>query len=149
MVKEIIKKENIKLKVYAENWQEAIEEAGKLLLNSNYISYGYITSMIDTVKKLGPYIVIVPNIAIAHARPSESVLKEGISMITLKNPVEFGNKDNDPVDIVFAFGAKSPNEHLAELTKLVRILENQSIIDEIRKSNDIDFVYGVINSLAI
>lgn len=149
MVKEIIKKENIKLKVYVENWVEAIEEAGKLLLNSKHISYEYITSMIDTVKKLGPYIVIAPNIAIAHARPNESVLKEGISMITLKKPVEFGNKDNDPVDIVFAFGAKSSNEHLAELTKLARILENQSIIEKIRKSSDIDFVYKVINKLII
>ena len=57
--------------------------------------------MINAVEELGPYIVIIPHIAIAHARPSDNVLKNGISLITLKEPVEFGNKDNDPVYYIF------------------------------------------------
>ncbi|SKC84284.1 PTS sugar transporter subunit IIA [Maledivibacter halophilus] len=147
MTKELIKKDNIELNVYCEDWKEAIRNAGNLLIKTGYVNENYVDNMIENVKKLGPYIVIVPHIAIAHSRPSENVLKEGISMITLLNPVKFGNEANDPVDIVFSFGAKSKDIHLEELKGLAKIIENESIIEEIRQAKDREYVYKLINKL--
>ena len=48
------------------------------------------------------------------------MLRNGISLITLKEHVEFGNKDNDPVDIVFSLCAKSHKSHLNVLENLSR-----------------------------
>ena len=143
--RDIIKKENIKLNVYAKDWKGAVREAGNLLLSSEYINEEYIEDMVKAVEDLGPYIVIVPHIAIAHARPTNEVLKNGMSLITLEKPVEFGSEDNDPVDMVFAFCARSKENHLEALQELVGILDNEKKIERLRNIEDIEEAYYILN----
>lgn len=143
--KRIMDKENIRLNVEAKNWKEAIRESGKILKDNGYIGEQYIEDMINAIEELGPYIVIAPHIAMAHARPSGDVLKDGISLATLKEPVEFGNEDNDPVDLVFSLCAKSPQSHLKVLEYLAKVLEDESKVHILRKSENIDEVYNILN----
>jgi PTS system ascorbate-specific IIA component len=145
----IVDRENIRLKVNADSWDKAIREAGTLLVNSGKIKDGYIEHMIESVTTFGPYMVIIPHVAIAHARPDENVLEEGVSLITLEKPVEFGNRDNDPVDIIIAFAARSNTGHLETITKLSRFLENEQHLNDIRNSRDIDGVFRLINQTMI
>ena len=145
----IVEKENIRLKVRADSWDQAIYEAGALLLKSGKIKQAYIQQMIESVTTYGPYIVIIPHVAIAHARPDENVLEEGMSLITLEKPVHFGNKANDPVDIVFAFAAKSSNGHLTTIAQLSSFLENEQHLMDIRNSRDINEVFQLINQTSI
>lgn len=144
---EIITRNNIKLKVKADNWEEAIKEAGKLMLKNNTIKEQYIENMIISVKTLGPYIVIAPHIAIAHARPDSNVLKSDISIITLENSVEFGNEENDPVKIVIAFSAESNEGHLVQLTAIAQLLEDEEKVNKILNSTDEEEVYQIINNI--
>lgn len=144
--KKIIEKENIRLKVEAVDWREAIRKSGEILRINGYVKEGYIEDMIKAVEELGPYIVVIPHIALAHARPSEKVLRSGISLITLKEPVEFGNKDNDPVDIVFSLCAKSHKSHLNVLENLSRVLAEEEKVQLLRDSNNVDQVYSVLNN---
>ena len=65
--------------------------------------------MIETVEKMGPYIVIAPGLALAHSRPSEAVLKTGLSWVRLSTPVKFGNKANDPVSLVIGLAGHDEN----------------------------------------
>lgn len=147
MEKRLIQKENIKLKISCIDWKDAIEKGGNLLVETGYITEEYVKEMIKTVHKFGPYIVIAPHIAIAHAKPSKEVLKEGISLVTLNNPVNFGSEDNDPVDIVFSFCAKSQSSHLNELKKLVKIIENEDLINKIRDAEKNEIVHEIVNNL--
>ncbi|SHK29273.1 PTS system IIA component, L-Asc family [Anaerobranca californiensis DSM 14826] len=141
----IIELRNIKTKVECVNWQQAIKEAGNLLVKSGYIKEGYVEEIIKTVETLGPYFVIIPHIALAHARPSDLVLRNGLSIITLKDPVEFGKKENDPVKIVIAFCAKSGEEHLDTLRKLALIFEEPEVIDEIVRADKPKTIYKILN----
>lgn len=143
----IIDKENISLKIEANDWREAIRRSGEILKSNGYVKDEYIEDMVKAVEELGPYIVIIPHIAIAHARPSESVLKNGISLVTLREPVEFGNKDNDPVDLVFSLCATSNKSHLKALEKLSIVLEDEKKIQILRSSEDIDQVYKILNNI--
>ncbi|HBF39463.1 MAG TPA: hypothetical protein DDW50_19355 [Firmicutes bacterium] len=145
----IVEKENIRLKVNAARWDKAIYEAGILLLNSGKIKEAYIYNMIESVTTYGPYMVIIPHVAIAHARPDENVLEEGVSLITLEKPVEFGNKDNDPVDLIFALAAKSDNGHLSGIIRLSNFLENTQYLNEVRNSRDVETVFHLVNQIAI
>ena len=111
MPKNIIKKDNIKLNVEVSNWREAIRVAGEILLMEGEIEKNYIENMIEAVEKYGPYIVIAPGIAFAHAKPGEYVNKDCISLIRLKEPVNFGC-GKDEVSLVFAFGASGDDEHM-------------------------------------
>src|SRR2546428_9854029 len=82
--------------------------------------------MIATVEQLGPYIVIAPGIALAHTRPSDAVLRPGLSWVTLAHPVRFGHKDNDPVTLVVGLAAPDISAHVQALATLAGLLEDRS-----------------------
>lgn len=44
-------------------------------MNNGCIKESYIDAMVNTVKNMGPYIVIAPGIAMPHAAPEDGVLK--------------------------------------------------------------------------
>ncbi|MGS0652272.1 PTS sugar transporter subunit IIA, partial [Staphylococcus arlettae] len=69
MALEILTSDKVQIKDHVEHWSEAIDIAAQPLLNQRYFDQPYITAMINSVESLGPYIVIAPEIAIAHARP--------------------------------------------------------------------------------
>ena len=119
---------------------------GSLLVEQESIEERYITAMIDAVKTLGPYIVIAPGIAIAHARPEDGAKKIGISLVRLKPPVEFGSKNNDPVDLVFGLSALDHDSHIDVLRDLAGILQNKEIIEVVRLSNSIEEIFKAISN---
>ncbi|WP_322806300.1 PTS sugar transporter subunit IIA [Thermanaerothrix sp.] len=114
--------ETIALRVPATDWEEAVRAAGRLLVASGAAEPRYIDGMIRTVRELGPYIVIAPGIALPHARPEEGALREGYALVTLAQPINFGNPDNDPVQVVIAFCAPDASTHLESLRALAERL---------------------------
>ena len=54
--------------------------------------------MVDNVRQNGPYIVVAPGFALAHARPDSSVLWTGMSWIRLDEPVAFGVRCDDAAE---------------------------------------------------
>lgn len=144
MLKDILKKESIKLQVEANNWEEAVREAGGILVSEKKVEQLYVENMIQAIKDLGPYIVIMPGIAFAHARPDETVHETCMSMITLKKPIEFGSKQNDPVSIVFAFGANSQGEHLKALQDLAKFLSVEKNFQMLINTKEINEIYNRI-----
>lgn len=141
----LIIKKNIKLQQQARDWQDAIKQSGQLLLNNGSIDPVYIEEMIQAVIQLGPYIVIVPHIALGHARPSRHVLKNDMSLLTLQTPIRFGNEANDPVSIVFAFCALENSGHLQFLQRLGLLFDDAPALRTLRNSNDLDEVLNIIN----
>lgn len=147
MIEEVVvSRENIRLKAEAKDWKEAIKISGNILKDNEYVKEQYVEDMVDAVEKLGPYIVIMPHVAIAHARPGEDVLKDGLSLATFKKPIEFGNEDNDPVDLVFSLCAKSNQNHLKVLEYLAKVLEDEKKVYILRSSGNIDEVYNILNN---
>ena len=94
-------------------------------------------AMIKNVKELGPYIVIAPGIAMPHARPEDGVKKVCMSLITLSNPVEFGNEENDPTKIVICVGAKDHHTHLKAISELTQLLECSENVSRIKHFKDV------------
>lgn len=83
---DLIRKENIQVGVDVASWQDAVRSVGSLLLQAGSITNQYIEEMIQAVVELGPYMVLMPGFALAHAAPSAAVLRDDISLITLKTP---------------------------------------------------------------
>lgn len=144
-LKDMLTIENIDLKVKTEDWEDAIRQAGKSLIENNMIEPEYIDNMIQSVHELGPYIVIVPGIAFAHARPDKTVNETCISMITLEKPINFGHEENDPVSIVFAFGAKDGEHHLTILQELAVFLSEEENINFLNNAKDKTSVINKFN----
>ena len=75
---------------------------------------------------VGPYIVIAPGIALAHSRPSPAVLRAGISLVTLLEPVAFGHRENDPVRLVIGLAAVDEEGHITALSTLAEFLSDET-----------------------
>ncbi|MEX5299923.1 PTS sugar transporter subunit IIA [Kocuria sp. CPCC 205292] len=114
--------ESICLDEPARDWRAAVALAGELLERAGATSGEYTQAMITSVEENGPYIVVAPGFAFAHARPSEAVHRTAMSWVRLARPVEFGHAANDPVTLVVALSAKDKKEHLQAMRTLATLL---------------------------
>lgn len=112
----------IRVSVPAADWREAVTAAGEALASTGAATAAYTAEMIATVEEFGPYIVIAPGIALAHARPSPAVLRAGMSIATLARPVAFGHDTNDPVSLVVGLAAPDEQGHVEALATLAEFL---------------------------
>lgn len=136
----------IRLKVPAADWQEAVWAAGELLVKGGKCTPAYIQAMIDAVHTLGPYMVLAPGLALAHARPESGVLQMGLSLVTLAQPVEFGSEDNDPVSLVVAFGGVDHNSHIGMLAELASFLEDDERRAALAQAQTVEQVLAMMAS---
>jgi len=134
------------LDVEVDDWEGAVRIAGGLLLSAGFIEERYIQAMIDSVKELGPYVVIAPGVALPHARPEDGVIQTCMSLVTLKKPVNFGNNGNDPVKLVVAFATKDNNAHIKALTILARIIGDIEKVEILKNATNYETVNRIIAS---
>lgn len=127
---------SIEVGVVVDSREAAIVAVGGLLEASGRTTTGYTGEMLAVLDELGPYFVIAPGIAIAHARPSESVLSAGLSLAVLAEPVEFGSDHNDPVRLVFGLCAKDHDGHIEVLAGLAEVLSDDSQINFLLNAPD-------------
>lgn len=125
MIQDVLKDENILINVEAKDWQELITVVSQPLLKEEVITDKYIQAMIQAVEEYGPYIVIGENLALAHARPEDGVNRLGLSVATVRNSVEFGHEDNDPVKIIFCLSAVDSFSHLNIMRDLIDLINDQ------------------------
>lgn len=126
----MIKASNIRIKEKAADWEEAIRKAGSVLLSAGSITADYIDKMVQSVRELGPYIVIMPGLALAHAAPCAAVIKSDVALITLAAPVCFGSV-NDPVSVVLCLGCTDKTSHLESLSALAEMLLLETTVAEL------------------
>lgn len=149
MLSDYFTKQQINLEAIANTPEEAIAQAGKLLVDSHKANDGYVNSMIDSFHDLGPYMVIAPGIAIPHGKPGNYINEDCISFCRLSSPVNFGNENNDPVKLLFAIGARQAGGHLdllkdlsiflmkeGNIAKLLEIKTKEEFLELIEKGVD-------------
>ncbi len=137
MLKDILTDNHILIHQSASNWEEAIEKVAVPLLKTEVIEERYVDAMIQSVKEYGPYIVIGKHLALAHARPEDGVKKLGISVATIDQPVDFGNKEMDPVKIIFCLAAVDSYSHLNIMKELVELINDEKKLEHLISSNNI------------
>lgn len=146
MLSDVLKKEYIKLNAECKDWTEAIKTAGQVLIDNGVVTEEYVEEAIKGVKELGPYIVITKGVALPHATNKIGVNKTGIALLTLKNPVEFGNVDNDPVYYVFMLATTDMDSHLAALSNLSDLLAKQEFFEVMKNAKDAQSVIDYIKA---
>lgn len=140
MLRELLTNATVRVNVEVKNWEDAIRKGGELLTQDGAAEQNYVDAMVDSVKKFGPYMVIAPGIVMPHARPDAGAKRLGMSLLTLKNPVEFGNKVNDPVYIVVCLAATDHTTHICVMRELVGILADSKKMNKIRSAKNLEEV---------
>lgn len=113
------------------DWKEAIQIAGRPLLEEGAISPAYIDSIIKQKEEIGPYFVIAPRIAMPHTRPEHGAKALGLSIVKLGQAVEFQSEENDPVDAIFMFSAPDSNSHIEMISQLAEVLSDDEVMQQI------------------
>lgn len=119
---ELIREDSILLQAEVSDWRAAVRASGRLLEDAEIASAEYTQAMIDNVVEYGPYIVIAPGFAFAHARPSEAVQRTGMSWLRPAQPVRFGHEEHDPVTLVVALAAVDSSAHVQAMAELAEVL---------------------------
>ena len=127
MTLEILSSDKVQVLEQVESWREAINIAASPLQEQGYFQQDYIDDMIRSVEKLGPYIVIAPEIAIAHARPNNNVKKIGLSLLKLNQHINF-SEEGHYASLVFVLSAIDNEGHLEVLRSLATTLGNQQTV---------------------
>jgi PTS system ascorbate-specific IIA component len=138
--------EAIEIGAVAADWRAAVRVAGDGLVRSGAATSAYAAEMIRMIEEHGPYVVIAPGLALAHARPGPSVLADGLGIVTLAVPVAFGHPHNDPVKVVLALAIVSADEHLAAVAALANVFNDSSAIHDLAAASsaaDVQRIMGI------
>ena len=144
MLSEVTNESLIRLNIEAVNWKDAIRKSADPLVKNGYATENYVNGMIKTTEESGPYIVISKGVALPHARPELGAKKIGITVTTLKTPINFGNKSNDPVQFIFALCAVDNKSHLKAMSELVNFISDQNFLKSLVKETRPVNVYTLI-----
>lgn len=137
--------EAVALCAEAENPEDAIRLAGNILVQANISLLSYTDAMINAYHTLGPYIVLAPHIAMPHARPDNQVLKAGFGFVRLKEPINFGHPDNDPVKILIPLAGIDNHGHIEMLQMLASVLSEPMNINVLLSSEDVNEIISLFD----
>lgn len=128
----------------ADDWRAAVRLAGTALVASGAAGPGYADEMIRMIEEHGPYVVIAPGLALAHARPGPDVLGDGLAIVTLRAPVPFGHPHNDPVSVILALAVSSIEGHLESIAHLANAFNDPSTVPDIAAADDVATIISII-----
>lgn len=148
-VQRLIESRTISVRTQASDWETAVRIGGTLMVDAGLIEQRYVEAIIENHKTTGPYFVIAPGIAMPHAKPERGVLQTGYALVTLEEPVAFGDPDNDPVDILIFAGAINREEHNHEaVPQIAELCDSPQYIQQLREASTTDEVQRALTEFA-
>ena len=87
----------------------------------------------ECVRKYGPYIVIMPKIAMPHSQEGAvGVNKTAIGFMKLEKPVSFDPNDPEKdAQLFFTLASCNPEQHLNNMMRLSEMLMNEELVAEL------------------
>ncbi len=134
--KDILVKDGIKLNLKSVSKEQAIQAAGELLTTLGYVDPSYIDAMQEREKLVTTYMGL--GVAIPHgtSQAKGTVKKTGIVVMQYPEGVEFGE---EKAQLVFGIAGVG-DEHLELLEKICGMLEEEAVLEEFKRTNNIDWV---------
>jgi PTS system ascorbate-specific IIA component len=134
----------VEIHATAPDWRAAVNLAGLVLARSGAATPDYAGEMIRMIEEHGPYVVIAPGLALAHARPGPAVLADGLAIVTLAEPVNFGHPHNDPVNVVLGLAIKSTDAHLKTVANLANVFNDSNAIQALAAAKTVAEVQAIM-----
>ena len=132
----IIVREGILLGERSDTKEEAITKAGELLVKLGYVDKSYIPAMLEREKLVSTYMGM--GVAIPHgtSQAKGTVKKSGIVCLQYPQGIYFGS---EKAYLVFGIAGVG-DEHLEILANICTMLEDESVLEELKTTKDVDWV---------
>ncbi|WP_308652565.1 PTS sugar transporter subunit IIA [uncultured Anaerococcus sp.] len=123
-----------------DSWEEAIEKSCEKLIKKDIVEENYPKQIIETVNKYGPYIVLVPGVAMPHCQENaEGVKDTAIAFMKVNKPVVFDKDDRDKdARLFFTVASVNPDKHLENIGALSEMLGDEEIIAALEEVNNLE-----------
>jgi PTS system ascorbate-specific IIA component len=130
------------------SFDAAVSQSVSLLVASGKAQLSYVDEVLESLKTLGPYFVIAPGLALAHAKPSDSVLAPGMALLKLAQPVISGSA-NDPVSLVFSMCSPNASEHMEMLADFGQIMSTDQVMTNLLNASAVSVIEDILFKKAL
>ena len=127
------------------DWEGALSKAVALLEADRRVTTEYLEEVLVANQMLGPYFVVAPGIAIAHAAPGVGVLETGMALLRLEEPVVSGS-NNDPVRLVFAFCAVDSDSHIELLASFAQVMSAEGNMNRLLNEPSLTVIRNLLTA---
>lgn len=128
MIRDILTEQMIKTEVEAATWVDAVHAVGSILKTNGKVEETFVESMINVVKELGPYMILLPGIAFFHGSPQKGVHEVCLSFVTFKEDVVFTDFDEQRIQCAFGFGAIDADSHMSMLQQVAKLFQDEEFL---------------------
>ncbi|EIC92051.1 hypothetical protein IMCC13023_05300 [Candidatus Aquiluna sp. IMCC13023] len=130
------------------SFADAVSQSVSLLVASGKAQLSYVDEVLESLKTLGPYFVIAPGLALAHAKPSDSVPAPGMALLKLAQPVISGSA-NDPVSLVFSMCSPNASEHMEMLADFGQIMSTDQVMTNLLNASAVSVIEDILFKKAL
>lgn len=136
-----IERADVRLGVPSVGREQCIRDSGALLVQRGCVSEPYVDAMVERDRLTSVYIGM--GIAIPHGTndAKEAVEKTGVVLQQYPDGVDF---DGEKAYLVFGIAGKG-EEHLEVLANICRILEDESVLERMKTTDDVEWVVDVLS----
>ena len=134
LLKEIIEQKLCHFADGADSWQDSIKTSCKALEAAGIVGEKYADEIIKCVTENGPYIVLMPGIALPHSMTnSPNAFGTAIGFTKLAKGVSFDDADPDKTaSVFFTLAATDDEKHLKNMRKLFKMLTNEELCADLQ-----------------
>lgn len=141
----------ISLGLNAANVDEVIRNLGDKLMNAGYVRGSFVEAALARERSIptglplnGKYNAAIPHTEIEH------VIKPGIGMATLAEPVVFHNMvspdETVEVRLVFVLALDQPKSQIEMLQEIANVLQNPHLVTNLVNAQNLDHVYQALKN---
>ncbi|KGJ82389.1 PTS mannitol transporter subunit IIA [Cryobacterium roopkundense] len=140
---DILEPRNLVAEGTARTWDEAIREAGGLLVASGAVNEDYVASMFEREASVSTYMGNF--LAIPHGTndAKESILRSALSLVRYAEPIDW---NGNPVR--FAVGiAGLNNEHLEILSKIAIVFSDEDEVAKLIDAGSAEEIFALLEEV--
>lgn len=136
MLRDFVESRHYKFAQSASDWREAIRMSCESLEADGTVDETYKEEIIACLEKYGPYIVIMPNVALPHSQEgAKGVNKTAIGFMKLEEPISFEEGDSQKeAQLFFTLASCDSNQHLKNMMRLSELLMNENVVKALEKA---------------
>lgn len=146
---QLLEPKGVLLHVDAKDANTIIQMLGSRLLETGYVKDSFVDAAIDRESRLptglplgGGYNAAIPHTDIDH------VIKPGLALATLKNPVPFQNMaiptETVDVSLVFLLALEQPKAQIEMLQEIAGVLQAPEVVAALMKATSYEEVFTVL-----
>lgn len=126
------------------NYIEAIELGVNQLIKANKAKIGLRDAILDSMQKNGPYFVLSPKLALAHAAPGDYCLEPALSLIVFSKPISFSENEKHDVQVLVTLSAPNANSHMDLIVWFSQKFGNGEVVKKLCCAKNVDEITKIL-----